>query len=136
MILLAVVAAVVAACATTGRQPSDRVPPADSFTLPSDSKERRSPSSSSRLTIRGVLDFDDVEGGCAFVAAADGRRYEVVYPAGWSLDRVAAELRGPGGERLPAGTTLVLVGSIAADRSSTCQVGPVFVASEVEAAPG
>jgi hypothetical protein len=133
-ILLALSAMVLAGCATSGRQPSHRVPPADSFTLPSGNKDGVSPASSSRTTVTGILAFDDVEGGCSFVETSAGHRYEVVYPAGWSIDRVAAELRGPDGERFPAGSTVALVGSIARDRASTCQIGPIFVASKVDAA--
>ena len=82
-------------------------------------------------TITGVLAFDDIEGGCAFVEAADGTRYEVVYPDGWILDRSSGELRAEDGRVAGAGDALTIRGSVATDRSSICQVGPIFVASEV-----
>jgi hypothetical protein len=80
----------------------------------------------------GVLSFDEIEGGCWFVAADDGTSYQVVYPDGWSLDQAVGELHGPGGETIRVGDTLTVKGAIATDRSSTCQIGPIFIATEVQ----
>ena len=79
----------------------------------------------------GVLTFDDIEGGCTYLQTADGRRFEVIYPEGWAIDRACAKLDGPSGEVVRAGESLTAKGSIARDRSSICQVGPIFEASSV-----
>jgi hypothetical protein len=108
----------------------------DSFTLPSDAKDGGAstmPSGEVR-TIRGVLSFDDIEGGCAFLETADGTRYEVVYPDGWVLDRASGRLHGPEGQDVAPGGTMEIEGTIARDRSSICQVGPIVIATRVEPA--
>jgi hypothetical protein len=81
--------------------------------------------------VTGVLTFDDIEGGCTYLQTADGRRFEVIYPEGWAIDRPGAKLDGPSGEVVRAGESLTVKGSIARDRSSICQVGPIFEASSV-----
>jgi hypothetical protein len=98
--------------------------------LPSDSKSIGAPSN----TVTGTLGFDDIEGGCAFIEAPDGTRYEVVYPDGWTVDQAGAQLRGPDGQVADAGATVTVRGSVATDRSSICQIGPIFVANAVEIA--
>jgi hypothetical protein len=82
--------------------------------------------------VTGTLTFEDIEGGCAFLRAEDGRSYEVIYPDGWSLDRSSGTLIGPHGESALAGQTIRVRGAVAPDMSSICQVGPIFVATEVE----
>jgi hypothetical protein len=82
-----------------------------------------------------MLGFDDIEGGCAFIEAADGTRYEVIYPAGWTIDQGGAELRGPDGQVALAGETVTVRGSVATDRSSICQIGPIFAATSVALSP-
>jgi hypothetical protein len=108
----------------------------DEFVLPARSNTREAwaakGSSPARTTVVGRLGFDDIEGGCAFLETQDGIRYEVSYPAGWALDRVLAELRGPQGLLVRAGQALTVRGTVATDRSSICQIGPIFVATEVE----
>jgi hypothetical protein len=105
----------------------------DDFILPP-----RSPASSpgkdlgaGERTITGVLGFDTVEGGCAFVEAADGSRYEVIYPEGWTVDRSSGELRADDGRIGRVGDAITVRGSTATDRSSICQIGPIILASEV-----
>ena len=106
----------------------------DEFTLPSatGAEKPRPPVSD---TISGILAFDDIGGGCAFVEAADGTRDEVVYPEGWMLDMPKRELRTDDGQVVRAGGSLTIRGSIANDRSSICQIGPIFIATDVELAP-
>ena len=87
------------------------------------------------LTVTGTLAFDDIEGGCSFLATDSGTRYEVTYPDGWILDRRQADLRGPSGEWARAGDSVTVRGTVATDRSSICQVGPIFVATDVEIPP-
>ena len=108
----------------------------DEFTLPPTKDPRRAwagkqvaPATS---TVVGVLTFDDIEGGCSFLATDSGTRYEVIYPDGWTLDRRRAEIRGPGDCVARAGDTVTVRGSVATDRASICQVGPIFQATEVE----
>jgi hypothetical protein len=104
----------------------------DSFTLPSGHDKSFEPPGG--RTVEGTLVFDDIEGGCAYVQSADGSKYEVIYPVGWALDRAAAVLNGPDGVVVPAGATVRVTGSVVTDRSSICQVGPIFQATSVESA--
>jgi hypothetical protein len=136
----------IAACASAGDRPSTPAgdgpsrpagdgpsAAADEFTLPSGSgRDAKSIAPGGPTSLTGVLTFDDIEGGCAFVQIADGTKVEVIYPAGWSLDRGAAVLRGPAGELVRAGATMTVRGAIATGRSSICQVGPIFEATAVE----
>jgi hypothetical protein len=123
----------IAACASGGSSSPEH----DEFTLPSGSSDGVRPSPAAGLrSVTGVLSFDDIEGGCAFLQTATGTRFEVIYPDGWQLDRSAAVLRGPAGERAHAGETLTVRGAIATDRSSICQIGPIFRATSVEIAHG
>ncbi len=85
--------------------------------------------------VKGRLGFDAIEGGCAYLEADDGTRYEVLYPDGWAIDLAAAALTGPGGRRYAAGDEVTVRGAIATDRSSICQLGPIFAASEVVTTP-
>jgi hypothetical protein len=112
----------------------------DEFTLPPpiDPREAWAEKSRSRpdATVTGRLGFDDIEGGCSFLETVEGTRYEVVYPDGWSLDRMRAELRGPGGQLAHAGESVTVRGVVATDRSSICQIGPIFLATDVEILSG
>ena len=110
------------------------LPPADdSFTLPSGGNKSLPPAAK---RVRGVLTFDDIEGGCAYLETADGSKYEVIYPSGWVVDKTSAVLRGPDGVEAQAGATVTVEGTVATDRSSICQVGPIFQATTVEVGPG
>lgn len=83
------------------------------------------------MTLTGVLNADAVEGGCAYLQAADGTKYEVIYP-GWRVSAAPPELRAPSGEVVATGGDTVTVrGDIATDMASICQVGPIFRATEV-----
>ena len=111
----------------------------DEYTLPTrtdpwDSWAAKWPSRPD-LTVTGRLGFDDIEGGCSFLETDEGTRYQVTYPDGWTLDRVGAELRGPGGQVALAGEPVTVRGAVATDRSSICQIGPIVVATEVEIRP-
>lgn len=126
--LLSVCAVLLTACSSGSRgSPST----GDEFTLPSDSKSI----APGGRSVTGTLGFDDIEGGCAYIEAADGTRYEVIYPAGWTLDQGGAQLRGPDGQVANAGEPVTVRGSLATDRSSTCQIGPIFAATSVEISP-
>lgn len=108
----------------------------DEFTLPAGSGLADKSIAPPSRSVTGVLSFDDIEGGCAFLETADGAKYEVIYPAGWVLDRAAATLRGPAGQIVQAGGALTVRGQVATGRSSTCQVGRIFEATSVEIPAG
>lgn len=86
--------------------------------------------------VSGTLGFDAVEGGCAYLESVDGTRYQVIYPAGWSIDGMTGHLLGPGGEDARPGSVVSVRGVIAPDMASICQVGPIFRATEVISAGG
>ena len=122
-----------AACTTDRGDSAGESAADDTFTLPSGAgRDAKSIAPPSLRSVSGILTFDDIEGGCAYLEASDGTRYEVVYPAGWQLDRTLAALRGPAGEVALAGATVRVDGSIATGRSTICQVGPIFRATTVQ----
>ena len=60
----------------------------------------------------------------------------MIYPPGWRLDLSTGKLLGPVAEVAHAGDTVSIMGSLAGDIASTCQMGPMFSAVEVlEIAP-
>jgi hypothetical protein len=135
-VLVSLVALCMSGCGSSG-EPEPSID--DEFTLPPPSDpmttwQARSPGPVGSA-VTGTLGFDDIEGGCPFLMAADGTRYEVIYPEGWSVDRTGGVLRGPAGEVVELGESLTVHGSIATDRSSICQIGPIFVATEVQIGP-
>jgi len=66
--------------------------------------------------ITGVLGADSIEGGCGYLLAADGTRYQ----------------RDPDGTVVATGGDEVTVsGKIATDMASICQIGPIFRADSV-----
>jgi hypothetical protein len=73
-----------------------------------------------------MLGFDAIEGGCAYLETADGKRYEVIYPVGWQLDRATGELVGPDGRHVKPGGQISIRGSVVTDMSSICQIGPIL----------
>jgi hypothetical protein len=139
---LVLFSAIVAAACAGGSDPNDSAPDpsADDDLIvasPSDLRPSRPAKSSSPAgqSVTGVLGFDEIEGGCWFLGTGDGTRYEVVYPDGWSLDRSSGELSGPDGQVVRAGESLTVRGFVATDRASICQIGPIFVATDVEIRP-
>ena len=79
----------------------------------------------------GLLGGDDIEGGCYFVQAADGTRYEVIWPSGWRID-ARGNLVDPSDEiAARPGDVLTVRGQVAGDMASICQIGPIFRASGV-----
>ena len=121
-----------AACA---RNVGDGSPSSSPSSSPSISPER-SPISATQLpagnTITGILGADTIEGGCAYLETEDGTRYQVIYPDGWTLKRSGPELTGPDGAVFAGGGDVITVrGSVDRDMATTCQIGPVFRATEV-----
>ena len=81
--------------------------------------------------LTGVLGADSTE-GCAYLETADGTRYEVIYPDGWTLSRSGPTLSDPDGTVVARGGDEVTVrGGPEVNMASTCQVGPIFRATEV-----
>ncbi len=121
----------VSGCAAGGGQPT---PPSDVPTpSPSDGIIRPAPSQTGKaVTISGTFGSDSIEGGCAYLQAAEGTRYQVLYPDPWKLERGPFRLIGPDGSVVArGGETITVRGSIADDMASTCQIGPIFRATEV-----
>lgn len=80
----------------------------------------------------GVLSMDDIEGGCPYLMAADGRRLQVLYPDGWTLKKSPLQLVAPDGSvHSRAGDTVSVLGAEAGDMASICQIGPIIRATEV-----
>jgi len=98
---------------------------------PSSNQPSRAPSGTDD-EVTGVLGADSIEGGCGYLRTADGTRYQVVYPDGWRLQLSPLQLTSPEGQVVARGGDEVTVrGSVASDMASTCQIGPIFRASEV-----
>ncbi len=81
----------------------------------------------------GIFGGDpQLEGGCAWIDAEDGQRYEVSYPEGWEVTFDPVALIDPAGEiRAEEGDRIGLNGEVAGDLLSICQIGPIFRATEV-----
>lgn len=83
--------------------------------------------------ITGTLGADSIEGGCGYLQAADGTRYQVSYPDGWELSLSPLELRDPDGNVFAGpGDEVTVTGEVATDMASICQIGPIFRAVSVE----
>lgn len=144
-ILVALQAVLFSACASAGQPglasttPSASSPPpleADPSASPAGSRVRPSLTAAPIRSgpgdiVTGTLGFDAIEGGCAFLETAEGTRYQVIYPDGWSVDRGTGRLVGPGGRTVGPGGHVTVRGAIATDIASICQVGPMFRALEV-----
>jgi hypothetical protein len=133
-LLLSVQALLVSAC-TFGQGPRESVLDDPVFPSPTAKSGQSSPGdpppSEGGRVLTGTLGFDAIEGGCAHLQTADGRRYEVIYPAGWQIDRATGELVGPDGRRVKPGGQISVRGSVVTDMSSICQIGPIFRANAV-----
>ncbi len=80
----------------------------------------------------GVFSMDDIEGGCAYLGTADGRKLQVIYPEGWSITKAPLKLIAPDGSvHSRAGDIVSIRGAEATDMASICQIGPIIQATEV-----
>jgi hypothetical protein len=114
--------------ATSTAAPSASASPSISLITPGPSKQI--PGATDTYT--GILSFDSIEGGCAFLQTADGRKLEILYPEGWTLQRSTHQLLAPDGSvHGRAGDTVSVRGTEATDMASICQVGPIIRATEV-----
>ena len=111
--------------------PSSEPTPTPSL-RPSSVQPSRAPSGADD-ELTGVLGADSIEGGCGYLQASDGTRYEVIYPDGWRLQLSPLQLTSPEGEVVARGGDEVTVrGAEANDMASICQIGPIFRATAVE----
>jgi hypothetical protein len=73
-----------------------------------------------------------LEGGCAWIE--DGRtKWEVEWPAGYTVSFDPLTLTGPDGKVAGEGDTLMVNGKPVTDAVTICQVGPLWRATEVTA---
>jgi hypothetical protein len=79
----------------------------------------------------GMLGSDAIEGGCAYLQSADGRKYEVIYPDGWTLRMSPLELVAPDGRVVARVGDEITIRGTQADMASICQIGPIIQATEV-----
>jgi len=84
-------------------------------------------------TYTGVLRSDPIEGGCVYVQAADGQKYEVIPPDGWQLQKAPAAFVSPDGQVVAKAGDRVTVHGSEADMVSICQVGPIIQATDIVA---
>jgi hypothetical protein len=82
-------------------------------------------------TYVGVLGSDSIEGGCTYLQTSDGRRYEVIYPSGWTQRKSPLQLVAPDGSVVAGAGDEVTVRGFEADMVSICQIGPIIQATEV-----
>ncbi|CAN5675869.1 MAG: hypothetical protein H0T98_00925 [Euzebyaceae bacterium] len=126
--------------AQPGSEPSDEptvagpsVDPSELRELAKSARKGKSAGGRQSMTLTGTLGRDEtLEGGCAWLEA-DGRRWQVIYPHGYRLDVASGALFGPDGKIAGNGDTVTVQGAEAPDMATTCQVGPVFRATSVEA---
>jgi hypothetical protein len=86
------------------------------------------------LTITGVLSADSVEGGCIFLEAEDGERYELIWPDGWRVNN-SLELLDADGEVVADGSDVITVrGQLAEEMGSICQIGQIVEVIDVSVA--
>lgn len=136
VLMTALLGLLLAACRGGGEEPS---PTPSTTSEPSfDRSVFATPSPGTGATpgggtvISGTFSSDSIEGGCAFLEAADGTRYEVLYPEGWTVLRNPYRLQDPDGEIVASGgETVTIRGEVATDMASICMVGPIFRATEV-----
>ncbi|MEX1073107.1 MAG: hypothetical protein WED86_05350 [Chloroflexota bacterium] len=120
-----------AGCAAPGGETTRSPSIASATAIPSKAAQNDLPAPG-QDELTGVLGADSIEGGCTYLEAEDGTRYEVIYPPGWTIDRSSATVRDPTGAVVATAGDLVTVrGRTATDMASICQTGPIFQASEV-----
>ena len=99
---------------------------------PTDDGPSRTPAAGGTDVVEGTFGADSVEGGCTYLASADGERYQVLYPEGWTDRASPLSLTNPDGEVVArGGETITVRGNHEGDMASICQIGPIFRAEEV-----
>ena len=107
--------------------------PGASGAAPSPSLELASPKSPAGggNTYTGVLRSDAIEGGCAYLLAADGQKYEIIPPDGWELQKAPAAVISPDGQVVAKAGDVITVHGNEADMMSICQIGPIIQATDI-----
>lgn len=125
LILTLAIATLTAACAPAddGGQANPTLgatPPAGSEPAPAEGD-----------TITGTLAGDpDLEGGCVWVE--DGStRWQVQWPDGYTVSTDPIGVKGPDGIDIAEGDKVTVTGSDEPGVMTTCQVGPVWIATSV-----
>lgn len=118
------------AAGSPGASPSAGSP---SAAAPSPSLELASPKSPAGggNTYTGVLRSDAIEGGCAYLLAADGQKYEIIPPDGWELQKAPAAVVSPDGQVVAKAGDVITVHGNEADMMSICQIGPIIQATDI-----
>lgn len=112
--------------------PTPTLEPASEPLEPASEQPSADTGSTGGIELTGTLGADAIEGGCGYLRAADGTKYEVIYPDGWHFELGSLELISPDGQVVARGGDEVTVrGSEAGDMASICQIGPIFRATEV-----
>jgi hypothetical protein len=122
----------IAACSASpgGTTPSSAPPSAPLVARPSTSLKPDSGAIGANYS--GILSMDEIEGGCTYLQADDGRKLQVIYPEGWELKKSPLELLAPDGSvHSKGGDRVSINGSVANDIATICQIGPVIRATEV-----
>jgi hypothetical protein len=82
-------------------------------------------------TYTGILRSDAIEGGCAYLLAADGQKYEIIPPDGWQLQKAPAAVVSPDGQVVAKAGDVITVHGNEADMMSICQIGPIIQATDI-----
>ncbi len=137
VIATALLGLALAACASAGSsvdpspESSDSGDPTPRESLRPSSQQPTAAPEGDPLT--GRLGADSIEGGCGYLEAPDGTRYEVIYPDGWDLRLAPLELIAPDGSVVArGGDEVTVIGAPAGDMASICQIGPIFRATAVD----
>lgn len=109
---------------------TSRESPAPSSDRDVASPTERAPSGGDEVV--GTFGADSIEGGCTYLAADDGTRFQVIYPNGWTVQASPLQLADPSGDVVATGGERITVrGERADDMVSICMIGPMFRADEV-----
>jgi len=136
-ILLLVLGVVMAGCSSSGGAAGSGGPSSSaggaSPAAPSPTLELASPKSPAAggNTYSGVLRSDAIEGGCAYLLAADGQKYEIIPPDGWELRKTPAAVVSPDGQVVAKAGDVITVHGNEADMMSICQIGPIIQATDI-----
>ncbi|MPZ73472.1 MAG: hypothetical protein GEU74_09610 [Nitriliruptorales bacterium] len=87
-------------------------------------------------SITGMFAGDaNLEGGCAWIDDGD-TKWQVEWPEGYQVTFDPLTLNGPGGVAASEGDTVTARGTERRDVMTTCQVGPVWAATDVAVGDG
>jgi hypothetical protein len=124
-----------AGCSSAGSSPAPQSTATPPLASPSSSLELESPKAPTGTdqSYTGVLRSDAIEGGCVYLQAADGSKFELVAPDGWEIQKSPAAVVDPNGQVVARAGQVITVNGHEADMMSICQIGPIIQATEIEA---